>query len=155
MGYETLLVDGIDSKIVTVTLNRPKQLNALTTQMADELRELSAELHANKPRAVVLVSGSDLSVLRTIPMESRNLATAVTGTFALGDVDRDGVPDWLVGIHVSQSDDHDAPRACRLGLIALVSGGDFHLIKSLERESFLSGSGRQCPVVTLPEAVQP
>jgi hypothetical protein len=108
-----------------------------------------------KPRAVVLVSGSDLSVLRTIPMESRNLATAVTGTFALGDVDRDGVPDWLVGIHVSQSDDHDAPRACRLGLIALVSGGDFHLIKSLERESFLSGSGRQCPVVTLPEAVQP
>ena len=54
MGYETLLVDGIDSKIVTVTLNRPEQLNALTTRMTDELRELAGELHAKKPRAVVL-----------------------------------------------------------------------------------------------------
>jgi hypothetical protein len=108
-----------------------------------------------KPRSVVLVSGADLNVLRTIPLESRDFATAVTGTFALGDVDGDGVPDWLVGIHVSQSDDHDAPRTCRLGLIALVSGTDFHVIKSLERENFLAGPARKCPVVCLPESVQP
>jgi hypothetical protein len=109
---------------------------------------------ADDPRSVVIVSGADLRILRRISLESRPLATVATGGFQLGDVDGDGVPDWLIGIHVTQSEDHDTPRTCRLGLIALVSGADFHVIKSLERESFLAGPSRQCPVVTLPEPIQ-
>jgi hypothetical protein len=107
------------------------------------------------PRSVVLVSGADRRILRTIPMESRPYATIATGCFELDDMDGDGVHDWLVGIHVSQSDDHDAPRTCRLGLIALVSGADFHVINSLERKSFLAGPSGQCPVVVLPQSGQP
>jgi hypothetical protein len=100
---------------------------------------------------VDVVSGSDLHILRTISTGSRRLATVATGGFELGDVDGDGKSDWLVGVHVSQSDDHETLRTCRLGLISIVSGSDLRVIRTIERESFLAGPGMQCPVVHLPD----
>src|SRR6266487_4091036 len=57
MGYEHILVD-IDPPIATVTLNRPKVLNALSPDLIRELTGALAELDADgSVRAVVLTGG--------------------------------------------------------------------------------------------------
>src|SRR5947199_8256251 len=57
MGYENVLVE-IDAPIATVTLNRPKVLNALSPDMIRELTAALADLDADETvRAVVLTGG--------------------------------------------------------------------------------------------------
>jgi enoyl-CoA hydratase len=57
MAFETLLVDR-DGAIVTVTLNRPKQLNAINQTMVRELDELAAGLERDAGARVVIVTGA-------------------------------------------------------------------------------------------------
>jgi hypothetical protein len=106
---------------------------------------------AEAPPAVVVLSGADGGVLRAIPMEAWPMATVAAGGFELDDVDGDRVLDWIVGCHVSQSAARVEPRACALGLIALVSGADWHVIRSLERESFLAGPALRASRVIVPD----
>jgi hypothetical protein len=103
----------------------------------------------SNPPSVVIVSGADLSELRSLSVSTEPMATAATGGFDVGDVDGDGVRDWIVGAHVSQSEGRIAPRTCRLGLITLVSGADLRVIATLERESFLADPAHTCPTVRL------
>lgn len=57
MAYEHILVE-IDRPIATITLNRPKVLNALSPELVGELVGALAELDANDDvRAVVLTGG--------------------------------------------------------------------------------------------------
>src|SRR2546423_1574566 len=57
MGYEHILVE-IDAPIATVTLNRPKVLNALSPDLILELTTALSELDADENvRAVVLTGG--------------------------------------------------------------------------------------------------
>src|SRR2546427_9436799 len=57
MGYENVLVE-IDAPIATVTLNRPKVLNALSPDLIRELTAALADLDADETvRAVVLTGG--------------------------------------------------------------------------------------------------
>src|SRR5947207_5523842 len=57
MGYENILVE-IDAPIATVTLDRPKVLNALSPDLIRELTTALAELDADENvRAVVLTGG--------------------------------------------------------------------------------------------------
>src|SRR5436309_13079614 len=57
MGYENVLVE-IDAPIATVTLNRPKVLNALSPDLIRELTTALAELDVDESvRAVVLTGG--------------------------------------------------------------------------------------------------
>jgi enoyl-CoA hydratase len=57
MGYEHILVD-VDPPVATVTLNRPKVLNALSPELMRELVVALAELdHDETVRAVVLTGG--------------------------------------------------------------------------------------------------
>jgi enoyl-CoA hydratase len=57
MGYEHILVD-VEAPIATVTLNRPKVLNALSPDLIRELTTALAELDADgSVRAVVLTGG--------------------------------------------------------------------------------------------------
>src|SRR2546423_1419743 len=57
MGYEHILLE-IEAPIATVTLNRPKVLNALSPELIHELTTALAELDADeKIRAVVLTGG--------------------------------------------------------------------------------------------------
>jgi enoyl-CoA hydratase len=57
MGYEHVLVE-IEAPIATVTLNRPKVLNALSPELIRELTSALAELDADDSvRAVVLTGG--------------------------------------------------------------------------------------------------
>jgi enoyl-CoA hydratase len=57
MAYETLLVDR-DGAIVLVTLNRPKQLNAINQTMVGELDDLATGLERDAGARVVIVTGA-------------------------------------------------------------------------------------------------
>jgi len=57
MTLETLLV-ARDGGIVTITLNRPKQLNAINGTMVRELDALAAELETDPAARVVIFTGS-------------------------------------------------------------------------------------------------
>ena len=57
MAYETLLLE-IDNHIATLTLNRPKVLNALNIQLIGELDAALEELRANDDVLAVLLTGA-------------------------------------------------------------------------------------------------
>lgn len=57
MNYKTLLCV-IDREIATVTLNRPHVLNALNTEMFDELEELFGTLASDDRVRVILLTGA-------------------------------------------------------------------------------------------------
>jgi enoyl-CoA hydratase len=58
MGYENITVE-VEAPIATVTLNRPKVLNALSPDLIREVNEALRDLDADdKVRAVVLTGGS-------------------------------------------------------------------------------------------------
>lgn len=57
MSYQTLALDN-DDGILTVTLNRPEQLNAFTVQMADELVQLFNHASEDDDVAAIIVTGA-------------------------------------------------------------------------------------------------
>ncbi|MFC5991726.1 enoyl-CoA hydratase [Limoniibacter endophyticus] len=58
MAYETILVDKRD-KVALVTLNRPKALNALNTQLMKELVTALTALDTDDSIAAIVVTGSE------------------------------------------------------------------------------------------------
>src|SRR5690606_15337596 len=61
MSFETLLVDR-DNAVAVVTINRPKVLNALSTQTIDDLERAMRELQRDDAvRAIVLTGAGDKS----------------------------------------------------------------------------------------------
>jgi len=83
MDWENLIV-AHEGAVATVTLNRPKALNALNTKVVTELLELSTELETNpNVRVVVLtgagekafVAGADIAEMAEMrPREARHFA---------------------------------------------------------------------------------
>ncbi|PPQ36530.1 enoyl-CoA hydratase [Rhodoblastus acidophilus] len=57
MSYETILVERRD-RVAVITLNRPKQLNALNVQMARDLTDAARELDADESVGCMVVTGS-------------------------------------------------------------------------------------------------
>ena len=57
MPFETLLYE-LQRHVATVTLNRPKVLNALNAKVLDELEELFAQITENSSIRAVLITGS-------------------------------------------------------------------------------------------------
>jgi enoyl-CoA hydratase len=74
--FESILLERQDTHVATITLNRPKVLNALNSQLLDELRRALDELE-NDPaiRAVIITgsgekafaAGADIGELNAIP----------------------------------------------------------------------------------------
>ncbi|ADT98133.1 MULTISPECIES: enoyl-CoA hydratase [Mycolicibacterium] len=58
MTFETILVDR-DDRVATITLNRPKALNALNTQVMNEVTTAAAELDAEPGVGAIIVTGSE------------------------------------------------------------------------------------------------
>jgi enoyl-CoA hydratase/carnithine racemase len=57
MGYETILYD-VSDRIATITFNRPEKLNAISPQMAHELRHAYAAAEADPEVWTLLVTGA-------------------------------------------------------------------------------------------------
>lgn len=57
MSYETILYD-VSDRIATITFNRPEQLNAISPQMAHELRHAYAAAEADPEAWTLLVTGN-------------------------------------------------------------------------------------------------
>ena len=57
MSYKTLLIDTEDN-IATVTINRPEKLNALNTEVMNDLDTIFEELKNNEQIYVVILTGS-------------------------------------------------------------------------------------------------
>jgi enoyl-CoA hydratase len=55
---ETILVER-DGRVATVTLNRPKALNALNRQVMTEVTMAAAELDADPGIGAIIVTGSE------------------------------------------------------------------------------------------------
>ena len=78
MAFETLLVDR-EGKIVTVTLNRPKQLNAINLAMMRELDEVAAGLEDDADARVVIFTGAgDRAFLAGADISGFQVLTPVT-----------------------------------------------------------------------------
>ena len=58
MTFETILVDR-DGRVATITLNRPKALNALNTQVMNEVTTAAAELDADPGVGAIIVTGNE------------------------------------------------------------------------------------------------
>src|SRR5262249_10256231 len=91
MSYETLIVER-DGAVATVTVNRPKVLNALNQQTVSELAQAIDALDADPDvRAIILtgagdrafVAGADINELATQPpVGGRELARRGQALFA-------------------------------------------------------------------------
>ena len=57
MSYETILLE-IEDAIATVTINRPKKLNALNRETIQELHEAISELEDDSDIKVIIITGS-------------------------------------------------------------------------------------------------
>lgn len=57
MSYETILVDR-DGRVGTITLNRPQALNALNSQVMNEVTSAAAELDADPGIGAIVITGS-------------------------------------------------------------------------------------------------
>ena len=57
MSYETILVDR-DERVGVITLNRPKALNALNSQVMGEVTSAAAELDADPGIGAIIITGS-------------------------------------------------------------------------------------------------
>jgi enoyl-CoA hydratase len=56
--YQHLLIDTADDSIAILTINRPDKLNALNSQVLDELKEAFSELRRDKKVKAVIVTGA-------------------------------------------------------------------------------------------------
>jgi len=99
MAFENLLVDR-DGSIVSVTINRPKVLNALNSQTIDELRRVMLDCRSDEQvRAIVLtgageksfVAGADINELAALaPTAGRE--HALTGQHVFDVIENLGKP---------------------------------------------------------------
>jgi len=103
MAYENLLVD-VSDRIATITINRPKSLNALNRATMQELSDALEEIAGGKEIGVVLltgagekafVAGADVSEMREFtPLEV--LEFSRFGHGILGNIER--LPQPVIGV---------------------------------------------------------
>jgi len=79
-NYETILVIR-DGRVATITLNRPKALNALNTQVMNEVTTAAAELDDDADVGAIIITGNEKAFAAGADLkEMANLSFA--GVFA-------------------------------------------------------------------------
>ena len=79
MAFENLLLDR-DGSVASLTVNRPKVLNALNTQTLDELRRAILELkHDDTVRAVILTGAGDKAFVAGADINELSVQTPTSG----------------------------------------------------------------------------
>jgi enoyl-CoA hydratase len=79
MSFENLLIDR-DHAVAVVTINRPKVLNALSTQTLDELRRAILELKYDESvRAVVITGAGEKAFVAGADINERAVQSPTTG----------------------------------------------------------------------------
>src|ERR1044072_4673414 len=79
MSFENLAIERYGG-VATVTINRPKVLNALNTQTLDELRRAILELkHDEAVRVVILTGAGEKSFIAGADINELATQTPVTG----------------------------------------------------------------------------
>src|SRR5215467_4640611 len=79
VSFQNLLIDR-DAAVATITVNRPKVLNALNTQTLDELRRAILELtHDESVRAVVLTGAGEKSFIAGADINELSVLTPAGG----------------------------------------------------------------------------
>jgi enoyl-CoA hydratase len=82
MAYETILYE-VEGQVATLTINRPKALNALSPQVLEEVSQAVDEAAADKTVRVMIltgagkafVAGADIAVMSTMsPLDARRFA---------------------------------------------------------------------------------
>lgn len=104
MEYQNILVE-VRGKVGLITLNRPKQLNALNDQLMDEVGDALARFEADENIGAIVVTGSDKA-------------------FAAG-ADIDAMKDWgYMDVYKPDyiSRNWDKVKTCRKPVIAAVAG---------------------------------
>jgi enoyl-CoA hydratase/carnithine racemase len=77
MKYEKVIVEVGQNYVAEITLNRPEQLNALDSQMAEELYQALIELDANPKVRVVILKGAGKSFCVGIDVNELSNKTAL------------------------------------------------------------------------------
>jgi enoyl-CoA hydratase/carnithine racemase len=77
MKYEKVIVEVGQNYVAEITLNRPEQLNALDSQMAEELYQALIELDANPKVRVVILKGAGKSFCVGIDVNELSNKTAI------------------------------------------------------------------------------
>ena len=79
MAFENLLLER-DAAVATITINRPKVLNALNTQTVDELRRAMLEIgHDDGVRAVILTGAGEKSFVAGADINELAVQTPTSG----------------------------------------------------------------------------
>ena len=79
MPYETLIYS-VSHHVATITLNRPKVLNALNAQVFNELENIFTDMDRNSAVRVILITGAgDKAFAAGADINELALATAFTG----------------------------------------------------------------------------
>ncbi len=104
MAYETIIVD-VDDHIATIRLNRPEQMNALNTQLLQELRTAVTDLDADERVRCIVLTGNEKA-------------------FAAGADITDMVEKDFVQMFATDhlADEANAIERCRKPIIAAVAG---------------------------------
>lgn len=79
MPYETLLYE-VQHHVATITLNRPKVLNALNAKVFDELEDIFTDMDRNRAVRVLLITGAgEKAFAAGADINELALATTLTG----------------------------------------------------------------------------
>lgn len=152
MTYTTITHD-LDDGVLTVTLDRPEQLNSFTPQMAEELEQTFREVNDDDAVRAVVVTGAGRAFCAGMDLGAEGNVFGLDETMSpsLADMDRLEDPALIAGVRDTGGRVTLAIHDCRKPVIAAINGPavgigatmtlamDARLVSSKARVGFVFG----------------